>query len=114
MDKFSEEEIALARRYAAAIVDRRMAMPATLFLEGVRPLNFIGSQFLHFFNPLLGAVFNYRELEAFALFLEKRESIDLVLREIETLEEARLDREREERRRRRKSRRWWPFRGMKE
>jgi hypothetical protein len=122
LDNFTDEERALSRRFAAAIVDRRMAMPAVLFLEGMRPMNFVGSQFLHFFNPMLGVVFNYRDLEALALFLEKRQSLEMVVKDIEELEKAREEREAEEKRERklerqrarggeprRGLRRLWPF-----
>jgi hypothetical protein len=118
LETFSDEERALVRRFAAAIVDRRMALPATLFLESMRPMNFVGSQALHFFNPVLSVVFSFKDLEKFALFLEKRESLELVVNEIESLEEVRHEKEREERRLRKEERRrrrqqrgagrWWP------
>jgi len=100
-----------------------MALPATLFLEGMRPMNFLGSQAVHFFNPVLSVVFDFRRIEAFGLLLEKRGSVDLLLGEIEVREEARRERERLERLERREKRAgrrppgpggarrgWWPFR----
>ena len=89
METFSDEERTLVQRFATAIVQRRMAMPAVLFLESMQPMNFLGAQALHFFNPVLGAVFNFRELERLALLLEKRESIPFLVAEIERLDEER-------------------------
>lgn len=121
MEKITDEERALVRRVAAAIVDRRMAMPAILFLEGMRPMNFIGSQALHFFNPVLGTIFSFREMERLAILLEKRQSIPELIGQIEQLDEERDGREREERKRLKEQRRlerqtggrsrWWPFGG---
>ena len=101
LNKFTDEERALSRKFARAVVDRRMAMPAVLFLEGMRPMNYVGSQFLHFFNPMLGVVFSYRDLEAFALFLEKRESLEIVIQDIEALEKEREEKESAEKKQRR-------------
>ena len=68
------------------IVRRHMTTPALLFLEMSRPLNFIGSQMLHFFQPLISALTESHGPEHFARFLEKRGSIDYICRRIEDLE----------------------------
>ena len=96
------------RRFATAIVQRRMALPAVLFLESMRPMNFVGSQALHFFNPVLGTVFNFKELEQLAMFLEKRESIPALVADIELLEDER-ERAQALERAARPRRRFWPF-----
>ena len=79
----------MAARVAAAIIERRMALPATLFLESVRPMNFLAGQAVHFFNPLLSVVLDFRQIEAFGLLLEKRGAVDLILGEIEGREARR-------------------------
>ena len=44
-----EEEDAVLDKLARKVVARRMAVPAILFLESTKPLNFIASQVLVFF-----------------------------------------------------------------
>jgi len=61
-------------RMADAIVKRGMAAPATVFLESMGPMSFLGSQALHFFTPIIDFVFNAKEVEQIARLLERRES----------------------------------------
>lgn len=81
-----------------------MTVPAILFLESVKPLSFVGSQALYFFEPMVRALFSVPEYERFATMLERRENIEVLLVKIETKDEEarradreRRDREREER-----------------
>ena len=78
-----------------------MTVPAILFLESVKPLSFIGSQALYFFEPMVRAIFSVPEYERFAALLERRENIEVLLVKIETKdeEERRADRERRNRER---------------
>jgi hypothetical protein len=48
-----------------------------------RPLNFIGSQALHFFTPLISVVTDAEGYRAFCAFLEQRGSIDYFCQRIE-------------------------------
>jgi len=57
-DELTAEERELLDRLAVVVVRRGMAAPATMLLESVRHMNFIGSQALAFFEPLLAAVFD--------------------------------------------------------
>ena len=77
------EDLALLDRVAEAIVRRGMAAPACLFLESVGPMNFLGSQALHFFTPLLDVVFPQRELERIATMLERRDTLSRLAEMIE-------------------------------
>jgi hypothetical protein len=52
-----------------------MSVPAVLFLESVRPLNYVGSQALLFLRPFLTPLFAVREYEQVAAILERREGI---------------------------------------
>ncbi|MBX3371987.1 MAG: hypothetical protein KF793_16485 [Nitrospira sp.] len=72
---FTTDDLALLERIADAIVTRRMAAPATLFLESMGPMNFLGSQALHFLAPLVECVFNSSELAQIARLLERRDSL---------------------------------------
>jgi hypothetical protein len=50
---FTIEDLALLERVADAVVKRGMTAPATVFLESLGPMNFLGSQALYFLNGRL-------------------------------------------------------------
>ena len=68
------------------VVKRHMTTPALLFLEMSRPLNYIGSQAMHFFQPMISAISDAAGPKHFAEFLEHRGSIEYICRRIEDLE----------------------------
>lgn len=72
---FSTEEMALMERIAAVIVTRGMAAPAAVFLESLGPMSFLGSQALHFLNPIIEFAFDSKEVEQVARLLERRDTI---------------------------------------
>jgi len=53
-DELNEEELETLEKLAGRVVKMNMAVPAIMFLESVRPLNYLGSQVMLFFRPLLG------------------------------------------------------------
>ena len=80
---FALEDRELLQRVADAVVKRGMATPATLFLESLGPMNFLGSQALHFLNPILEFAFDVKELEQIARLLERRDTISRLIALIE-------------------------------
>lgn len=86
MPEITERQRELVNMIAGKVVKYRMTVPTLLFLESVRPLNFIGSQALLMFQPFLGILFNYKDLEIFSQFLEKRENMEVLMRAIEEKE----------------------------
>jgi len=80
---------ALLDRLAEAVVRRRMSVPAILFLESSKPLNFVGAQALGTFEPLLRSLFPWPDLEKLRLALERRETVELLIRRIEDAEARR-------------------------
>jgi hypothetical protein len=68
-------DVVLLERAAHVIVQRGMATPALLFLESVAPMNFLGSQALHFLTPILQVVFPQRDVERVALLVERRDTL---------------------------------------
>lgn len=72
----SPEDQALLERIAEAVVNRRMAAPAMVFLESLAPMNFVGSQALHVLAPLLEVVLDAKALEQAARLLERRDTIE--------------------------------------
>ena len=77
---------------ARAVVRRRLAAPATMLLESVRPLHFIGSQALAFFEPMVSAVLDPAKCTRFRELMEQRETIPALLAAIEREEAAEGDR----------------------
>lgn len=80
---FTIDDLALLERVADAVVKRGMAAPATVFLESLGPMNFLGSQALHFLTPILEFAFNAREVEQVAHLLERRDTIGRLVTLIE-------------------------------
>jgi hypothetical protein len=85
----SDEARDLYGRLARRVVRLGLGPVAVLFIESSRPLNFVGSQLLHFFAPFVQAFGGFRDYELLARVLEDRRSVDLLLEAIEKEEEAR-------------------------
>jgi hypothetical protein len=83
-DDLTIDDLALLERVAEAIVTRSMAAPAMLFLESMGPMNFLGSQALHFLSPIIECVLSGTELAQVARLLERRDSIHRLTALIET------------------------------
>lgn len=92
-DTLTEEEHAVLEKLAHKTVDKGMTVPAILFLESIKPLNFITSQALVFFEPIVQSIFNFRDYDNLRTALEKRESIEILLRKIEELDAVAVRRE---------------------
>ena len=74
-EALSLDDLALLERVADAVVKRGMAAPATVFLESVAPMNFLGSQALHFLTPILDLACKSSEIEHVAHLLERRDIV---------------------------------------
>ena len=84
-DVFNEDELALVARLAAIIHKRRLTLPATMFLECMQPLNYIGSQAMVFLRPFLTFFFSPKEYDMLQGILERRKGMKMI---IEALENA--------------------------
>ena len=82
---FTVEDLALLQRIADAVVQRRIAAPAVVFLESLGPMSFLGSQALHFFAPIIELAFSAHEVSQVAALLERR---DTTIRLIALIEAA--------------------------
>ena len=87
-EKLEDSDTALIRKLADFVVKRDMSVPAVMFLESVRPLNFVGSQSMVFFKPILSRFFSRYEYDRIANILEKRKVVDLLINEIEKKADA--------------------------
>jgi len=84
----ADEDLALLDKLAGKIVQRRMVMPATLFLQSVRPLNAIGSQAMVFLRPFLTPLFKQAAYDRVAAIMERREGIGALVDAIDAAEAA--------------------------
>jgi len=85
-NEFSAEQLMLLQRLANKVVQLRMTTPAILFMESVRPLNYVGSQVMVFLAPLVQIVFSSPEWDQLQQVLEKRESLGYIVDLIEEKE----------------------------
>ncbi len=83
-EAFTVEDLALLERVADSVVKRGMTAPATVFLESLGPMNFLGSQALYFLAPIVEWALNAKEVEQMARLLERRETISRLIAMIET------------------------------
>ena len=83
-DVLTPEDLGLLERVAAAVVKRGMTAPATVFLESLGPMNFLGSQALYFLAPIVEWAFNAKEVEQVAQLLERRDTISRLITIIDT------------------------------
>jgi hypothetical protein len=106
--ELTPEELDLLNRVAAKIVHRQMVVPAIMFLESVKPLNWIGSQVMVFLDPFVSAIvgekskilFNYKDYNLLRQMMERRENTERLLQKIEELDAIQNEKEREEKRKR--------------
>jgi hypothetical protein len=87
----------LLAKIANQVVKRKLSVPAIMFIESVKPLSFVGSQALIFMQPIVQAFLNRKEYDEFAVLMEDRENVELLLQEIERQEAEWQAKERAER-----------------
>lgn len=102
------EEEAVLEMVAKKVVAWRMAVPAILFLESVKPLNYIGSQMMVFFEPIM-SIFSIKEYNNFRLAMERRENVENLLKKIEKYDAAAYRREKLYRKKLRQERKKWTW-----
>lgn len=103
------EEEAVLEKAAVKVVQWKMTVPAIIFLESVKPLNYIGSQAMVFFEPIVQSVFSIKDYDTFRTALEKRESIEVLLRKIEAHDAVAYRRDKLYKKKLREQRRKWKW-----
>jgi hypothetical protein len=86
--ELTPQQQSVVDRVCHAVVARKMTTPALAFLEMSRPLNYISSQAIHFFTPILSALVDTKAVECFATVLERRDAVDILCTRIEQIEKA--------------------------
>ena len=84
-----EERDAILDRAAHEVVRRRLEAPAVLCLEAHRPLQFILSQGLLVFTPILAMIFGPVPLEKLGAIMQDRGNLDRLVYRIERLVQQR-------------------------
>ena len=81
----TKDDKAFLSKLARKIVELKLVTPSIFFLEMVKPLNFIGSQTMVFFGPIISAFVKtdgyYRAAELF----ESNVSVEFLISELERL-----------------------------
>ncbi len=85
----SQEQQDAVEQIAGFVAKWGMTVPAILTLESMRPLSYVGSQFMHMLTPSLMAILTVPQWEALAHLLEDRRGLDHVIAAIEQADEAR-------------------------
>jgi hypothetical protein len=86
-DFLTAEDEAVLTRVAVRIVELRMEVPAILTIEGGLPMSVVAGQTLHFFQPVVQAMFRLPDYQRFATLIERREALQYLM----ALIEARAD-----------------------
>lgn len=74
---------------ARRTVEMRLTPLAIVMLEASKPLSFVGSQLMVFFQPVITAVFPFHMYDEVTALLEDRTNIESLIQAIEKLEEER-------------------------
>ena len=73
-------------KLAKEVQSRRLTTPAIFFLEMTRPLNFVGSQAMVFFGPIISAFVKTDGYYKAAEIFENHHSVEFLIQEIERLD----------------------------
>jgi len=76
-------DLALLERVATRVVELHLEVPAILTLESVRPLSFVASQAMIFFQPLVQALLRFSDYQRFAALAERRDALEALTALIE-------------------------------
>ncbi|MCX7835835.1 MAG: hypothetical protein N2450_07180 [bacterium] len=116
---FTPEDLALLEKLADKIVKRRMSVPAIMFFESVKPMNFVGAQVMIFLQPFVTAFFTLPEYDRLRELLERRETLYKFVEILEKKEDDFLSIEKEMKKQRKlekekqkskkSSKKWWKW-----
>jgi hypothetical protein len=102
-------------KIAQKVVHWKMSVPAILFLESVKPLNYVGSQMMAFFEPMFQAVFSWKDYDEFRMMMEERGTVEMLLQRIEKLDSEAQEKEKVRKKERKQTRKLeWKNKTFKE
>jgi len=102
--ELSPEDLALLERVAGRVVELGLEVPAILTLESGRPLSLLAGQAMVFFEPFVQAMFLLPDYRRFSSLVERRETVEALVRMIERRADDAHAQRRDERRRQREAR----------
>lgn len=91
--KLTDKQSQLLDKLAQKVVGYKMTVPAIMFLETVKPLSYVGSQMMVFFEPMVKAAFNMGEYDDIRLMMEDRRNVEELLLRIEKFDREALEKE---------------------
>jgi hypothetical protein len=101
----SKSDEAILDIVATRITRMGLGVPAIFFLESSKPLSFLGSQVLVFFEPFVKTFFEVKNYERFCQLVEDRENVEKLIQKIEDCEEKLKEEKREEKAKKREEKR---------
>ncbi len=81
--ELTPEQREVLEKVAKKVVHWRMAVPAIMALETAKPLSFIGSQAMVFFEPIVQTLFSIKHYDTFRELMENRDNVERLLLLIE-------------------------------
>ena len=87
----NEKQKIIVDKVCEEVVNRKLSMPALIMLETFSPLNYIGSQVMHFFQPIISSVLSGDGYSEFSVFLEQRGRVDYICKRINEIEMEKSD-----------------------
>ncbi|MEO0288782.1 MAG: hypothetical protein ABIN00_04020 [candidate division WOR-3 bacterium] len=81
-----ERKEEILKKIATSIVKRGLTAPAIMFLESIKPINFISAQLMIFLEPIILTFFNISEYREASLIFEERDSVEKLIKYIEEFE----------------------------
>jgi hypothetical protein len=85
-DISAERRDEVLTKIAQKVVDLRLTPVAIVMLESGKPLSFVGSQLMVFFQPIVTALFPFHQYDEVAALLEERSNVESLIQTIERLE----------------------------
>ncbi len=84
-----ERKKEIITKIARKTVDLRLSPIAIVLLESTKPLSFLGSQLMVFFQPIVTAIFPFHQYDEITALFEDRANIEALIQTIEQMEEER-------------------------
>ncbi|MGB2770624.1 MAG: hypothetical protein WBC88_12940 [Candidatus Zixiibacteriota bacterium] len=85
-EKLTPKQEEILTKIARKVVHWKMSVPAVLFLESVKPLNYVGSQMMVFFEPFVHALVSWKDYDEVRKMMEERGTVEKLLQRIEQLD----------------------------
>ncbi|MDH5187092.1 MAG: hypothetical protein OEW70_08530 [candidate division WOR-3 bacterium] len=86
-DISQERKTEIIHKIAQKVVELRLTTIAIVMLESSKPISFLGSQLMIFFQPIFTSIFPFTQYDEFAALLEDRKNVEILIQEIERLDE---------------------------